>query len=162
MITFWKRSRPWRVSKRTYFFPVTEKQLCLKGIDPYYNNWEVIVPFLQLRRKTLDRFFEIQNNVDKLTKIRDEYYGGELELIDTWKWGFDGIGSMPLSDQRSEKIGRVQDEETDDVAAPMETEQGDATARDGVDDNGETEDNGEEEEDDGKIYHQCSLGGWGG
>ena len=101
-----------------------EKQLCLDGIDVNYGNWEVTVPFPQLRKKTLDRFFEIKECADKLKEIRDKYYDGKLELIDTWKWGFDGIGSMPLSDQRSEKVEKAQVEETgiDPIPSkPMET-----------------------------------------
>ena len=94
-----------------------EKKQCLEGIDPNYGNWEVTVPFPKLRKKTLDRFFEIKECVDKLKEVRDDYYDGELELIDTWKWGFDGIGSMPLSDQQSEKVVKPQDENVEPMEA---------------------------------------------
>ena len=62
------------------------KRYCLDGINIDYRNWEVVVDFPSLRKKTLQRFVTIKKNAEKLRKIRDEY-GGHLELIDYWKWG---------------------------------------------------------------------------
>ena len=78
------------------------KRVCLDGIKVDYGNWEVIVDYPSLRRKTLNRFVTIKKNAEMLKKLSKEY-GGHVQLIDYWKWGFDGLGEIPTSDMKTEK-----------------------------------------------------------
>ena len=100
-----------------------EKRLILSDIEIEYGNWEVVVKYPSLRRKTLKRFFEIKEIANKFKEIRDNEYDGELELIDIWKWGFDGVGDIPQSDQRTEK--KKPETDNDNTTEQTETEQGD-------------------------------------
>ena len=104
-----------------------EKKACLDGIPIDYNNWEVKVPFPELRKKHLSRMQQIPHIVKLIKEARDEH-GGEIEIIDDWKWGFDGLGDIALSNMRSEKKKKKPETEPNDNenAGPQgETEQGD-------------------------------------
>ena len=53
--------------------------------------WEVKVPFQNMRLKTLIRWLEMEENQALIAKAKEEN-GGVLELEDIWKYGFDGMG----------------------------------------------------------------------
>ena len=64
-------------------------------------DWEVRVPFNEVRRKTLERLLEIPEYQEMVIRLR-EYYEGEVEFEDLWKYGSDGLGELPICKLRSD------------------------------------------------------------
>ena len=102
--TYVKNARFCKAQNADIFYckeKIKEEEDACKPTGIEVGEWKVVIPFKRMRLKTLVRWLEIKENRELIEKARMEN-GGTIELEDIWKYGFDGMGEMEMTNQKKE------------------------------------------------------------